>query len=482
MFKLQRYFSLASATAIIVLTIALAFLFQQNAIKSLSKLVEEQNIVLSRSFANIIWPKYAGYVKDVSKLSGDALRGRKETADIHATLKGLAAGLPVLKVKMYSIEGLTIYSSEFTQIGSSKKGNLGFEETVRQGKPSTKNSFRETFLSFDGQVVKRHLIESYLPIHGSDGQVEGVFELYADVTAQMLRIKETTTKAVVYLLVGLGILYGVLYLIVRHADSVLKRQYLDLEHEIIERKIAEHKYREAKEAAEAATRAKSEFLANMSHDLRTPLNAIIGFSDVINRQCFGAVKEKYQEYAKDIKSSGEHLLSLVNDILDLSAIESGKMSLVKERIFITDVVAECNVIIKERALTLGVDLETEVPDDLSPLYADKRAIVQILINLLSNAIKFTPEGGKVTLRVTATSKCHTIEVNDTGVGIPADMIPTITSPFVKGETDPHKTHESTGLGLAIVKSLVDLHDGELDIKSIVDVGTTVLVTLPNGIS
>ena len=229
-----------------------------------------------------------------------------------------------------------------------------------------------------------------------------------------------------------------------------------------------------------ANRAKSEFLANMSHDLRTPLNAIIGFSDFISQQYFGPIGEKYQEYAKDIHSSGELLLSLVNDILDLSAIESGKQSLSKENISITDVVTECEMIIKERAQSIGVDLVMKAPKAPPSLYADRRAMTQILLNLLTNSIKYTPEGGKVTLRATASNEHHTIEVSDTGMGIPADKITTVTDPFVKGDADPHKSQESTGLGLAIVKSLVERHDGELDIKSTVGKGTTVTVTIPNG--
>jgi len=231
-----------------------------------------------------------------------------------------------------------------------------------------------------------------------------------------------------------------------------------------------------------ANQAKSEFLALMSHDLRTPLNAIIGFSDLISQQYFGPNSDKYQEYAEDIKSSGELLLSLVNDILDLSAIESGKQSLTKENLSVTDVVKECEAIIKERAQSLGVNVSMTVPKNLPLLFADRRATIQILINLLSNSIKFTPEGGKILLKATATNRHHTFEVSDTGIGIPANKIATITEPFIRGDSDPHKTHESTGLGLAIVKSLVELHDGELEIKSKPGKGTTVTVILPGGAS
>jgi len=252
-----------------------------------------------------------------------------------------------------------------------------------------------------------------------------------------------------------------------------------LEKEVAERRQAEEKMRTAKKEAESANQAKSRFLASMSHDLRTPLNAILGFADFISNQYLGPLGvTKYKEYAEDIHSSGELLLALVNDILDLSAIESGKLSLAKESLSTKDFVMECEKFIKQKAESLGIDLTTKVPSDILPLYADKRAAKQILINLLSNAVKFTPEGGKITIGVTATNGHHIIEISDTGTGIPADKIATIADPFVRGESNPHKSQEGTGLGLAIVKSLVGLHGGDFDIQSTVGKGTTVTVKLP----
>ena len=248
--------------------------------------------------------------------------------------------------------------------------------------------------------------------------------------------------------------------------------------EISARQLAEEEARNSMVKANEANFAKDKFLAAVSHDLRTPLNAIIGFADIIGHQRFGPANDIYQEYGNDIQSSGEFLLSMVNDILDLSAIESGKQSFAKENISALEVVTECEIIIKEKAQSLGIDLETKVAKDLPPLYADRRAIKQILLNLLSNSIKFTPEGGKITLKATVTNEHHTIEVSDTGRGIPDDKIATITRPFVRVEDDPHLSQEGTGLGLAIVNSLVDLHDGKLDIKSTVGKGTSVLLTLP----
>lgn len=234
----------------------------------------------------------------------------------------------------------------------------------------------------------------------------------------------------------------------------------------------------AKAEAEAANRSKSNFLAAMSHDLRTPLNAIIGFADVIGMQFFGEINEKYQDYAKDIRSSGEHLLALIADILDVTAIEAGKMELNYDDVDLADVVAECAKIVKGEARAYHVELTFDVPADLPPVRADRQAIKKILLNLLTNSLKFTPRGGTVALAARIENEHHVITVRDTGVGIPEDRIGSITEPFVRGSNDPYRSQSGAGLGLAIVKSLVSLHDGTLGIKSATGEGTVVTVSLP----
>jgi PAS domain S-box-containing protein len=231
--------------------------------------------------------------------------------------------------------------------------------------------------------------------------------------------------------------------------------------------------------AEQANRTKSEFLATMSHEFRTPLNAILGFSEMIRAQYFGPLgSEQYHNYANDIHHSGEHMLALVNDVLDIAAVEAGQRSQSIEAIAINELVNDCirNVIPAASKGQIEISFtETNSPPEL---FADHRSVYQILLNLLSNAIKFTEPGGTITVSVLSQGQNIAIIVCDTGIGISSERIPNITEPFSQSHADPHKSQEGTGLGLSIVEMLVNSHGGELIVESEVDVGTSVTVTLP----
>jgi len=250
--------------------------------------------------------------------------------------------------------------------------------------------------------------------------------------------------------------------------------------DITARKQAEQELVTSKEAAEFANRAKTEFLANMSHELRTPLNAILGFSEVIKEEMFGPVgAPRYAEYARDIHASGEHLLDLINDVLDLAKLEAGKLDLRESEIAVCALMEKCASLLRKRAEDGGVKLTLQAPHDLPPLRADERALKQILLNLMSNAIKFTPEGGAVRVQAARDPRGGmTISVQDTGIGMRAEDIATALSPFGQIDSELARKHQGTGLGLPITRSLVRLHGGDIAIDSAPGKGTTVTAYFP----
>ncbi|WP_420404477.1 ATP-binding protein [Nisaea sp.] len=245
-----------------------------------------------------------------------------------------------------------------------------------------------------------------------------------------------------------------------------------------ERLIAEAR-NEALQRAEQASRAKSEFLATMSHEFRTPLNAIIGFSSLLSMpELLKAGTDRVTEYSTAINESGQHMLALVNDILDISAIEAGKRVLNLEEVEIDRLVAHCLSQIESQAGAKNIALDVQQSTETGTMISDERSIRQILLNLLSNAVKFTPSGGKVGIFVDQTGEDIVFRVSDNGIGISEERLPTIAEPFSHSAIHPHVAKEGTGLGLSIVRSLASLLDGSFAIDSAVEIGTTVTVRLP----
>jgi cell cycle sensor histidine kinase DivJ len=263
------------------------------------------------------------------------------------------------------------------------------------------------------------------------------------------------------------------------AEAASEAEVVAVMRDITDRKIGEQALDLARTAAEQADASKTRFLATMSHELRTPLNAIIGFSEMIVQEdalMLDAARRK--EYAQLINDSGQHLLSVVNGILDISKMESGNFEIAPEPFAPRSALINCCNLLALKARESGIDLVTRAPDDLPAMTGDPRAFKQVVLNLVSNAIKFTERGGKVTVSAAVEGSRLMLRVTDTGVGIAADDLKRLGDPFFQAGKTYQRRHEGTGLGLSIVKSLIALHGGELTVQSKIDEGTTVTVALP----
>ena len=324
-------------------------------------------------------------------------------------------------------------------------------------------------------------------IANEDGQTQGARTFEAQLNdGRWLHISERRTKDGGYVSVGTDITK-----IKQHEQKLIegeKRRIATItdlrqSQQALERKTGEladlaQKYAEEKTRAEEANQTKSKFLANMSHELRTPLNAIIGFSEIMETAMFGPLgSAKYSEYSRDIRESGQYLLDVINDILDMSKIEAGGIRLAPEAVELDDILADCLRVISGRANEKNLTLNSHIASGIR-LQADRRAVKQITLNLLSNAVKFTPDGGAVTLRGRLRGGRVTIAIEDNGIGIPKDALHKLGRPFEQVESQLTKRHQGSGLGLAIAKSLVELHGGAMHIRSVLGAGTMVVVRLP----
>ncbi|MCC6887268.1 MAG: PAS-domain containing protein [Hyphomicrobiales bacterium] len=321
----------------------------------------------------------------------------------------------------------------------------------------------------------------------SEGQLPGARNFEAQLEdGRWLHISERRTKDGGYVSVGTDITT-----IKRHEEKLidseqrlmktvadLRASQRTLEHQAEELADLAEKYSEEKTRAEEASRAKSSFLANMSHELRTPLNAIIGFSEIMKSEMFGPIGgDKYRDYSRDIHQSGQYLLEVINDVLDMSKIEAGRIRLDFEQVRLGRFLNDAMRVVSARAADKQIELTADIARGLR-LRADQRLLKQIVLNLLANAVKFTPEGGRIKVHARGSAQAVRIAIHDTGIGIPRPALAKLGRPFEQVESQFTKSHQGSGLGLAIARSLADLHGGTLRIRSTPGKGTLVLLRLP----
>jgi two-component system cell cycle sensor histidine kinase PleC len=325
---------------------------------------------------------------------------------------------------------------------------------------------------------RKHVIRTKVTTKGSDIPGARTFEAQLD-NGQWLYISERQTKDGGYVSVGTDI--TALKQNERKlmtSEKKLLATIEDLRQSQQQLQDLAEKYAQEKNRAEEANQAKSKFLANMSHELRTPLNAIIGFSEIMEKGMFGELgAPKYKEYCRDIHQSGQFLLDVINDVLDMSKIEAGRFQLEPQEVDLDQILADAMRVVSSTGNEKSLSLNARIAPGIR-IHADRRALKQVVLNLLSNAVKFTPDGGRVTVRGRVRGGCVLIAISDTGIGIPREALKKLGKPFEQVESQLTKTYHGSGLGLAIAKSLVELHNGTMRIRSTPGAGTVVLVRLP----
>jgi PAS domain S-box-containing protein len=342
-------------------------------------------------------------------------------------------------------------------------GELPFLITLQTGEPRqnvvlgvTRGDGGKVWISMNSQPLVRF----------GDGAPYAAMASFTDITAR--KAAEASLRAVMS---ELEVRVGKRTIQLVEANGRLKD-------EVGERERAQREMREAKEAADTANKAKSAFLANMSHELRTPLNAVIGFSELLEQQIFGGLNDKQRNYVGNVLVSGRHLLQLVNDILDISKVEAGRMDLAYERTPIGSIFDVVRGVIGAVATKRGIHLEMSLPPGLPDIFVDPGRIKQVLYNLISNAIKFTPRGGTVRLVARAEARSLVVSVSDTGIGIARGDLPRLFREFEQLAQPNGTRPEGTGLGLALSRRLVELHGGRVEVESELGRGSTFSVHLP----
>ena len=466
--SLTKRFALFAGLVVVAASLLLIGMYKQVASEDLHAMAERSNVAVARIFSNVVWDAHAGFLTTAHFLTPQAIRQHPETQAIRESMLRRMRDLSILKIKIYDLDGLTVFSTEPSQIGEDKSGNGGFL-AARTGHQASELTHRDTFSAFEQTVEDRDVLSSYVPVTSASGAIEGVLEVYYDVTELLATVQQR--QLMLQMVVGATFLLLYLLLIfgVWHSERQTRRHYyknLDLAR--------------AAARAEESSRLKSEFLATMSHELRTPLNAILGFSEILKLQMPQAEgDETRREYANSIWMSGRHLLNIIDDVLDMSKVEAGEMTLDCDSFDPVAMLESCLRLVENQAVQNGVKLIFNIASDLPPAFGDERRMKQVLLNLLSNGVKFTPEGGQVSLWLGAGAD-GTLQfaVSDNGIGIAPSDVEKVLTPFGQVENSYARRFGGTGLGLPIARSLVEMHGGRFTLESTPGEGTKVSFTLP----
>ncbi|MGD1808968.1 response regulator [Dapis sp. BLCC M126] len=638
-FQLVRNFSIVSLTAFSLGITLLSVLYRHQVVSNLLMLTEQNNVMLTQFLANTISQEYGTFLSSTQTFSNEELAAHSKTRQINEIVIEKLEGLSILKVKIYDLQGRTVFSTNFLEIGQDKSKSSGFL-LAKSGEVSSQLGHRDTFKALHSNLENRDLLSSYIPMYanGNNKDIIGVFELYTDITPLLQHINQTQKNLSLGSLAILTIVYATLFLFVKKADHLVTIQYQQLQvsevnsrtqanelkevlyqleqaklkllntkerlelatsaakigvwdwdilqdqlswddhmceiygvksssltnkvdlwkqslhpedapqtkellsqsiqgekdfhtvfriivpdgsirwieaHGIVEkndqdepqrmvginidvstRKLAEAELQRTNVELAHATKLKNEFLATISHELRTPLNAILGMSEALLDKLHGEINENQKDAIQVIDRNGNHLLQLINDIIDVTRIESGQIKLQPKQTKINDLCENSLVLVRQQTFNKQIQTHLQITPNLPDLIIDKQRIVKVLINLLNNAIKFTPAEGSVTLKVT--SKQEASELNsantesspncsqtwirfsviDSGIGISQKNIGKLFQSFVQIDSALNRKYSGTGLGLSLVKQIVELHGGKVGVISEEGVGSHFWFDLP----
>ncbi|WP_455202200.1 sensor histidine kinase [Kaarinaea lacus] len=472
MFRLTKIYLILGIPGIIISVIGVTWMYRLVAFEDVRKLTQENTITLTKTLANVIWPQIGNIVAVTDNHPGG---NHDHKAHIRHTLSMLSTmldepvvdlikGTNVLKIKIFNANGLVVYSTDPSQIGKLMPPDYLGSVANKENRIISEAEFKPQMLTWRGDtVVDRYVVSSYLPLrYFDDYEVEGVFEIYNDVTEVYKQINNSQQKFATVLSIALGAIYLFLFVFVRFGDKAIRRN-IDLA--------------VARDSERQSNKAKSHFLANMSHELRTPLNAIIGYSELLEENARDKSDSDCVEDSLRIQSAARHLLHLINEILDLSKVESGELKVFKEQVnldtFIKEIKSLVDPMIIKKNNFLGVNIDVGVEF----INTDIIKLKQILFNLLSNAAKFT-ENGTIDLSVNAEGSWLTISVSDSGIGIDQENISRLFLPFTQADNSTTRKYGGTGLGLAITKQYCELLGGTITVHSEINQGTTFTVRLP----
>lgn len=484
MFRLVRFFLLTSAAAAIAFVIAFV-VYRQGEEQRLIELSERQNVELARSVAHVIWPEFSSFVMSTSGSRLETPAGGEKTQAIARALEAATIGLPVLKIKIYNLDGLTVYSSNQAEIGELKANNPGFFSAARAGQPASKLTFRDTLSSFEQTVQERDLVESYIPIRQGGGPVEGVFELYTDVTNLMASMRRSTRNLVIGFLPIFGLLYAALFLVVRRAGQTINNQYGDImeknsalaeAREKLERRVAERTKKLTEEIAErrrmhdevqrhrdelahvGRVSMIGEMATSLAHELNQPLAVISGCAQF----CLNSLRsgtgssEKLLDAMEQSAEQAERATEIIRRVRDFIHKEEPR----DERVDVNDAIRDIAALLHSDAHAHRVEVEFDLAAAGLPVNADPIQLQQVVLNLAHNGIEAMGDTEASARRLEIRTRAHPngmieVVVRDQGHGISPEGEQRLFDPFYT--TKP----QGLGLGLSISRSIIESHGGRL---------------------